>query len=60
MGRRGLMLLMATGLAAGRCRVRERGTYREIDVCRSWAFGGIATEPAFSLLRCMGAYSGCC
>ena len=24
------------------------------------AFGGIAAEPAFSLLRCMGAYSGCC
>ena len=26
------MLLLATGLAAGRCRVREHGTYREIDV----------------------------
>ena len=29
---KGLMLMMATGLAAGRCRVREQGTYREIDV----------------------------
>lgn len=29
---KGLMLLLATGLAAGRCRVREQGTYREIDV----------------------------
>ena len=29
---KGLMLLMATGLAAGRCRVREQGTYREIYV----------------------------
>ncbi|WP_287555636.1 CCA tRNA nucleotidyltransferase [Phascolarctobacterium sp.] len=29
---KGLMLMMATGLAAGRCRVREQGTYREIAV----------------------------
>lgn len=29
---KGLMLLLATGLAAGRCRVREQGAYREIDV----------------------------
>lgn len=29
---KGLMLLLATGLAAARCRVKEQGTYREIDV----------------------------
>lgn len=29
---KGLMLLLSTGLAAGRCRVREQGIYREIDV----------------------------
>ena len=29
---KGLMLLLATGLAGGRCRVREQGAYREIDV----------------------------
>ena len=45
---KGLMLLLATGLAAGRCRVREQGAYREIDVLPELEhLAGLPQNPRF-------------